>query len=494
MAGDFEGYTHAQLHAMIASIDPAAVRTRGTQLTDAADAIRKIGDKLKKHKVTGWEGEAAEAFQEWVNKMGSATLVLADYSAAGGKQMTEAAQIMSEVKPDADGKGAMPPYSASREAALKSNLETSREYHNDPDAVQLGQEAWRKLNGDHARAVDAMNKLAGRYETSSSEMDKATLPTFPTLPKALVPVGVDSDNGVARPGGGSSGAVDGPASSGVAPGGAGDGYREPGSAPGRLPQADTTPPPATSHVLPPLSGVPDREVNVGLDHVQTLPNPTLPPTTGLPAGPTPVGPGPVGPVGPMPGLPVVGMARPGGGSPFGPFPTLTGPGSASGKLVGPLGLPPRETGITGGRPVTSTGPAQGLPRGTVIGAEGQQGLGRGLGGGMGHGVGGAHAGQAGSPMGRRLATESGGVVGGRQTGAAAGGRPVAGGQHFTQGGSGLVRNGSGGAGAGAMGHAGAGTRTPGQRREDQGGGRADYLAEDEETWQSNRRVVPPVID
>ncbi|WP_199808142.1 hypothetical protein [Streptomyces sp. NRRL F-2580] len=47
---------------------------------------------------------------------------------------------------------------------------------------------------------------------------------------------------------------------------------------------------------------------------------------------------------------------------------------------------------------------------------------------------------------------------------------------------------------GATGHAGARTQTPGKRPDDQPGERADYLVEDEETWQGNRRVVPPVID
>ncbi|MBW5486326.1 hypothetical protein GPJ59_31805 [Streptomyces bambusae] len=84
------------------------------------------------------------------------------------------------------------------------------------------------------------------------------------------------------------------------------------------------------------------------------------------------------------------------------------------------------------------------------------------------------------------------MVGGRPP--TAGGRSATGGQPFTQGGSGLVRNtGPGGVG-GAAGHAGSGTRTAGKKRADSKGERPDYLAEDEETWQGNRKVVPPVID
>ncbi|WP_405709782.1 hypothetical protein OG264_15315 [Streptomyces xanthophaeus] len=481
----FEGMSHAELHAMIAAIDPEVVRTRGTQLTEAAAAIKKIGADLKKHKVKGWEGEAALAFEEWVNQMGSATLVLADYSAAAGKQMTETAQIMYQVKPDPAGqKGDMPPYNAAADAATKAELQTPR-----------GMDALAKLNAEHGRAVDAMNKLAGRYSESSTVMDNSKVPTFPPPPAVLVPDSANPYEDVARDGGGSGG---GSASSRAmadvySPSVSRGDSDDPGRTLGRQPQPDSTLPSTT---LPTPTPLPDREVGVDLDNVIAPPNPTLPPATGLPTGPTPGGPGPGLPGGLPPAMPlppITGMQRPGGPGPvgLGPIPGLTGPGGSGGKFVGPMGLPPRDSGIMGGRPVTPNGPGAGIPRGTVIGAEGHQQTGRPVGGGMGPGIGGGHGVQGGSPVGRRLATEPGGVTGGRQAGTA-GGRPVAGGQAFTQGGSGLVRN--GGAGAGAMGHAGAGTRTPGQRREGQGGERPDYLAEDEQTWQSNRRVVPPVID
>ncbi|MCX4693089.1 WXG100 family type VII secretion target [Streptomyces sp. NBC_01408] len=484
----FESYTHAELYAMVAAIDPVTVSALGTKLTEAAATIKKIGEDLKEHKVKGWEGEAADAFENWVNKTGSATLVLADYATAGGKQMTEAAQIMTEVKPDPSGqKGDMPPHKPIVGAALLASVQT-------PQPMEAA-----KLNYDHARAVDAMDKLAGRYDLSSKEMDKAPIPTFPPPPEVLVPRGVDGGQDIARSAGGSGGGGVGSSNSSyAATGGPGGGYlNEPGTVPGRQPQPDYTPPSTTVPVSTPPPGLPDRDVDVDLDSVLTPPNPTLPPTTGLPTGPMPVGPGPAlptpGPFVPPVTLPPVGSVKtPGlGGSHIGPFPGPTGPGGSGGKFVGPQGLPPRDSGIMGGKPVTPNGPGPGIPRGTVIGTEGQH-TGRGMGGGMGPGMGGSHGGQGGSPVGRRLATEPGGIVGGRQSGTA--GRPVTGAQPFTQGGSGLVRNNRGGAGAGAMGHAGAGVGTPGQRREEQGGERPDYLAEDEETWQSNRRVVPPVID
>ncbi|MFE2127634.1 WXG100 family type VII secretion target [Streptomyces amritsarensis] len=484
---DFEGYTHAQLHAMIESLDPAKVSALGTKLTEAATTIEQIGTKLKDHKVKGWEGEAATAFQDWVSRAGSATLELAKYSKVGGKYMAEAAQVMREVKPSKDGAGNFPPYDAAADAKLRENLAISREYHNDPDAVQLGQEAWSKLSGDHARAVDAMNKLAGAYDQSAVQMGKAEAPRLPPPPPVLVPpdhYGTSED--IARAGA-SSGGSGGSAGAYMPQGGSHSTSGGDGSVTGRSTHPDPVVPPAS---VPPAS---DRDVDVNLDTVGTLPPPPTPPVTitpGLPPSTGPVGPTPGPFVPPVTVPPVGGLKGPGPfgtGPGIGPYPGLGGPGVPPGsKVIGTPGMPPRDAGITGGRTVTSTGPSSGIPRGTVIG-EGTH-AGRPMGGGMGHGAGGHYGGtQAGLPAGRRLASEPGGVMGGRQAGAV--GRPIAAGQPFTQGGSGLVRN-----GAGPVGHAGAGAQTPGRRRDNQGSERPDYLTEDEETWQGNRRVAPPVID
>ncbi|WP_306328728.1 hypothetical protein [Streptomyces venezuelae] len=84
-------------------------------------------------------------------------------------------------------------------------------------------------------------------------------------------------------------------------------------------------------------------------------------------------------------------------------------------------------------------------------------------------------GQSGIRGGRRLAGETGGVVGGKAQRA---GTTGTGGRPFTPGGSGLVR----------------GNTARADEREEQNGERPDYLVEDEETWQQGRRVAPPVID
>ncbi|MFI1454042.1 WXG100 family type VII secretion target [Streptomyces roseus] len=474
MATNFEGYSHQKLREMRASLDPTAVKDRADRLQKASEDIAKIAEKLKNHRVTGWEGEAATAFQEWVGRAGNATLRLSEYSATGAKWMGETVQKMVEARD-------MPAY----DTKAAENLAAARKAHNDPDAQQIASQERSKLDADHRESIRLMNNLAQSYELSYGEMDKAEIPTFPPPPAAIVPTDVSMEGDLARPGGGGSS----PGNSSHAPNAPGNtgSENEQGWAPGQQSKMDS--PPSQTTVHPSLPGTPDRDVDVDLDHVATLPPPTttLPPTTATPVPNLPVGPGP-GPVVPIPpvGLPPV-TGKTGLGPGLGQVSNL-GPGASGSGRVNPIpGLPPRDSGIMGGRAVQTSGPTAGIPRGTVIGGEGTQ-TGRGMVGGAPHGGGGAaHAsGVSGSPA-RRLASEPGGIVGGRQS--VTGGRVTAGGQPFTQGGSGLVRN-----SGGAMGHGAAGTRAPGRRREDQGGERPDYLVEDEETWQGGRRVAPPVID
>ncbi|MFF4420132.1 WXG100 family type VII secretion target [Streptomyces sp. NPDC001549] len=479
---DFEPFTHQQMRDMIASLDPTSVQARADQLKKAAEDIKKIGEALKRHVVTGWEGEGAVAFQEWVGRAGNATLRLGEYSAKGGTAMGWVVQTMTEATK-----------MTAVDATATKNLAAAIEHHNDPDAAKTRSEAQTILDADHREAVRLMTNLAQSYQQSSTEMDNGTIPTFPPPPPVLLPPARYGNEDLERSSGGSGGV--GSAGSSyplTGPGGSAP-SNEPGFVQERPSQPDNTLPTTTL----PVPVTPDRDVEVDLDTVGTLPpNQTLPPVTPTPGGPPPTSPGgpPIGPfVPPVAVPPISGVKGPGLPGVFGPgipVPGTTGPLGKGGGLPGML---PRDSGIMGGRPVTSTGPSSGIPRGTVIGEGAQAGRPMG-GGGMGHGGGGAHGSSQGAfSGGRRLASEPGGVVGGRQTGAA--GRPGVGGQPFTQGGSGLVRNGvGGGAGMGSMGHAGAGTQTPGKRRNDQGGERPDYLAEDEETWQGSRRVVPPVID
>ncbi|GAA3380832.1 hypothetical protein [Streptomyces racemochromogenes] len=465
---NFEGYSHEQLLAMIASVNPETVKARATQLAEAATVIKEIGSALKKHQVKGWEGEAAHAFQEWVSRAGNATLLLGDYSEAGGKWMTQAAQTMIEVKANT------PKYDTS----AAENLDAAHKFHNDPDAQQLGRTAHTKLTADHQQAVQQLTKLAQSYEQSSAEMNKATVPTFPAPPPDFEPTGFGDEKVRERPGAFSGGAGEFSGESS---------YESAGSA-GGLPQgygqpADNQPLrvhptlPSEGQVLSPLPVMPSRDVNVGIDHLATLPDSPLPPIA-VPVGAGEGGNGPRFSAPSLPMPPVIGTPGLGGGS----LPVGRPPGGIGGKVGGIAVPPPRDTGIVGGRPIATGGSSAGIHRGTVIGADGPHAGGRPMPGMMGGGLSAPHGTPGGQATGRRLAMEPGGVVGGRQA--------VTGGQAFTQGGAGVVR----GSGAGAVGHGGTVSPAAGRQRGGQVGRRPGYLAEDEETWQGNRRVVPPVID
>lgn len=279
MATDFEGFTHQQMRDMSASLDPTSVQTRADQLKKAAEDIKKIGEALKKHVVSGWEGEGADAFQEWVGRAGNATLRLGEYSAKGGEWMGKVVQTMTEATK-----------MTAVDATATENLAAALKYHNDPDSAKARSEAQATLDADHREAVRLMTNLAQSYQVSSDEMNKATIPTFPPPPAVLLPQRNDFSTDMARPGSssGTESYAGSPSHSSPTHGGATGSLNEPGRAPGAQPQPDNTLPTTT----PPVPVTPDRDVEVDLDTVGTLPpNQTLPPVTTAPGGPLPTGPG-----------------------------------------------------------------------------------------------------------------------------------------------------------------------------------------------------------
>ncbi|MGW7519272.1 hypothetical protein ACWGJ2_27160 [Streptomyces sp. NPDC054796] len=481
---DFESKGHPDMEKMIESADPDKAERLGAKLVKAAKTIEEIGDDLKRSKdKVDWDSEGGDSFRTWVIQMSSATLSLADMSKNSGENLRNAAQTLREVKRD------MPKYSASSKATLDEYLK-----HNPAGLLSLSSrqpdppgsnsvlagpsqssayDAQSKLNDDHGEAVRQMRKLAQSYSMSSMVMNASEPPTFPPIPKDMMPP---------KPPAWEHGSES-------APGGGGPGQRTSGPGVASVTNGSTESPTA------PVTG-PDHQVGTNIDGGVTAPHP---PTTS-PVSPTPNGPSnPPSPVSPMP---VPGVPTPSPRSPFakpvtGPPGTSrtgpvtpgrpTAPSTGTGRSPMTPGqsrpgvrMPGDGNGIYGGRPGTPNNgqPTRGLPRGTVVGGEaGQQGRGA-MGGRPGApGMGGPGGNKSGVVGGRPLATRPGGTVGGSQPrpGAAVG-RP------FTPGGTGLTR------GPG-------GPRKPGERREENGE-RPDYLVEDEETWQQPRsqRAAPPVVD
>ncbi|WP_079062002.1 DUF4398 domain-containing protein [Streptomyces griseoruber] len=507
---DFESLTHEQLAALLDSATSEGASHLAGKLGKAASTIAKIGDDLMTHvKGLEWQGEGGDAFRDWGGQTASATLRLGQYAEVASRWMETVAQAVAEAK------AAMPKVSETTQAQAdlsdaKSTIAAAKQpgARNDPDARALAQTAQSdataaqdRIDAARAEAIQQMQKLAQTYEYSAQQVNSVEPPTFSP------PAGNTGSSGWwVEPGSeyvptGSQYAQSG---SGVSVASSHSGSVSTAShlSGGSASRADVGLG-AAGPGQQPARTVPTAGMEI--DGVGTLPDSSLPvspttssgPHTGLPrpeAAPT-VQPG------------VLPPAFGGGGSgtnpsPPGRLPTASRPSLLPGQGIanGAASRLPRESGILGGRPVTpGAGRSTGIPRGTVIGnggtAQGRAPMTRGMTPGM-PSAGGTSPG-AGLTGGRRLASESGGIVGSRAQPGRTNARP------FTPGGAGLVRSPSGSSapeqgpnpargGSGANTHP---SNPTGPRRDQQHGQRPDYLVEDEETWAAHdRRAVPPVVD
>ncbi|MFF4176998.1 hypothetical protein [Streptomyces sp. NPDC001750] len=490
----FDDMPHERMIAWLDKADNAAVQGAADRLLSAATEIDKIGEELKvRPQMVEWKGEGANSFRTWSADLANATLRLGLYSKEASKRLGEAAQAIAAAK------AAAPRPKAGAEASLKAALSTP----NDPDAVLLA----RELRTEKDAMAREMTKLSQAYNQSAERIGSLKKPEFPPPPQVIAPdseTGKDHTTSNVASGGAAVGGAAGVASRGISATGVGYG------SPGGVASHSVGHPAAHGSVSAPVGGAVPRPVGMEIDSVATLPttSPNSPvvqpgvPSPGRPDGGQPVSPAVLPPsLGGGPAVRPPSTTTGGGkvGVPRSPMPSVTGnpvagplgrPPVMGSPVTGPVGRLPQDSGIVGGRPVAqpSGRPTAGLPRGTVVGGEGTH-AGRGMTGygpGMG-GVGGS--GQNGVAGGRRLAGETGGMVGRPQQAGSTGTRP------FTPGGTGLVRGtGDGGRVAGQMGRGAASNVRPGDSRREERE-RPDYLVEDDETWQrGDRRVVPPVID
>lgn len=472
----FESMSHEQMLAWLDQASSFHVQDAADRLSAAAGEIRSIAQLLKfRPERVRWEGEGFDAFVEWGASLASSTFRLADYSDEASKWLGQSSGAIARAQ------AAIPRYTSKAQA--QANLDAAKAHHNDPDASTVAAKAEAALAAtqeqNRLEAAAEMRKLAQAYDQSASQMDNLEVPTFRPPPGEFVP---PPDKSVGTQdlyrSGGDTSAGDVAGGEHVAPASVAGGSPAQGTAAVRVTGLETSP------------GVPEPRtppVAMEIDSVNTLP-----PAQTAPPAPTTLGPirpegGPTNPPvnlappvsggGPLPPHAKQSVTERVPGVPRGPVP----PGQSTG-VPGPGsgGARPPKDGIVGGRPVPpASGQATGIPRGNVIGAGGGGNARPPLAHGPGGVAGGMGSGQSRTPGGRRFASETGGIVGGRpvQTGLT-GGRPS------TQSSSGPARGGV------------AGTPSrPSSRRDNTEGDRPDYLTEDDETWQRNNgRVVPPVID
>lgn len=500
---DFESMTHEQLAALLDSANTAGASHLSSKLSKAASTITKIGDDLMTYvKGLEWQGEGGDAFRDWGGQTASSTLRLGQYAEVASRWMGTVSQAIAEAK------AAMPDVSETTRAktdladAHKTiNVAHQPGAHNDPDAQKLAATAktdaaaaQHRIEAARAEAIQQMQKLAQTYEFSAQQVNGVSPPTFSP------PAGQAGDDswwvgdgkehlsaGTTHTGGGTVGA------SGQDAGGSGSQSH------------------AVSHKV---SVSPAEHLSSGSDSTRTRhaapvaldidSTGTLPREAPSAAGPAPAGAGPSHNAGPFLHQPTPSPATYArGGREFTQTPTARGqvtgrlpqsPGTV--RATGNTPRVPRESGIVGGRQVANTGrPTGSIPRGTVIGKDSAQGrspMGRAMS--PGSPSGGTGPSGSTSAGGRRLASETGGVVGGRpgQTGRGSA-RP------FTSGGSGLVRSASNASDTthgSSTGRALSSGRPSGTRKDQRRDGRRpDYLVEDEETWtRDSRPSLPPVVD
>lgn len=401
----FESMSHEEMLAWLDQANAGEVQSAADRLTAAAKEIRKIGEELKvRPQWVEWKGEGADAFRAWANDLANSTLRLGDFSEGAGKWLGHASDAIATVQA-----------SIPRDAkSSQANLDAAISAHNDPDSASVRAKSAANLAALKAdqekvrqEAADQMNKLGQSYEQSASQMNKLERPKFPPPPEVITPGRDHASEYLARPGSETSSHVD-------------SGGLVPGSSPARVetvraehrgsvsagPELHSDSPisgSASHHLRPPATDVPATHI----DSTTTLPeahrppqtSPVGPPTTvhpetgSLPPTSGPVPPMPSGPVrlpsasggsarslGGRPGQPVQGpVGRAVGRQPTGVTPALGRSLPNAPRTVGPAvarevptsGTGGKGSGITGGRPITSsgTGRASGRMPGVAPGGE-----------------------------------------------------------------------------------------------------------------------------
>ncbi|MFE6490485.1 hypothetical protein [Streptomyces sp. NPDC057748] len=502
----FEGFDLNAMIDLIEHSNPEHLEQAGEALTDAKRAIVKAADELGDFiKAVDWEGESGTAFRDWGNGLVAHARKLGDFAETAGIQITVAGTGLASVR------NSLPPRDTRLDPKPVEKIEAPKRVEGNPEYA-----AALKVEKHRQEAINQANRLASYYAVSEETLAAQAPPRFEKkldieMPRPGGYVRPDSTSGgssagsetfrnsttqghserIATAGTGTPGVTSNRAAiealgAATAPGTSisteidsvsappapvtvPDAFPTPSTANPTGPSTSTTPP-AMNEFVNPVMGGSRRSVS----------STEFPRATGQPgkSGPTSSGPATTGRAGtPVGRPPMVGggpssgtPGRPGGGGSQPPAAGRTGmtggrpvtgsparnsksPGPSTGRARAIVGGTPQRTVPGAGAP----GGTRGVPRGTVIGAGGTNGVSR---------------------PGGRVTPSSKGIVGTPRgaTGSGSGARG------FSAGGTGLVRGP-------------AGRRDSDNEDQNDGTTRPDYLAEDRETWEAGRRgTAPPVIE
>ncbi len=381
-----ETMSHEELAGLLAGANPDALIQRGEALGTVAERVADVGQQI--WRAAGeleWQGQAADAFREWISRFYLESDLLGSYASVVGMQITNAGVALRQAQSEMP----EPERFRATDTAADPGFQTVL-----PGVADGTQEARRQ------EAIAVITRLGSAYKTSAAIIGSHREPQFQPMP--LEDMGEEAGS-VGRGSGNPPASYGGvPAPSQVPP------HTSEARDVASFPNGSQPGSPRNSSVISiPGPGADSNGVGTSLDSVGVRPNGAAPPVPSV--SPPPVverpvtggGPGGQAPVvGPLPGWP----QQPGPGrAGEGQVPPIRGPVVRPGEVRAPSG-PPAGPG--------SQPPAASRPGGPGVPGGQQPPVGRPPGASPGQGGGRSSVPGAGNPWGR---ANNYGLLGGRPT-------------------------------------------------------------------------------
>jgi uncharacterized protein YukE len=176
---DFENHRLNDMIDMVQTASPEHLENAGTALWEARDAISDAAEELRGHiDNVDWEGDSGQAFRDWGSDLVTYAVNLASFAEVAGTQISAAATGLASVRI------AMPPrdtrFNTSQtpsDIPLPARVSGNGEY---TEAV--------KVEKDRQEAINQMNRLSSFYSVSEETLAAQEPPTFlQAMPDVGVP-------------------------------------------------------------------------------------------------------------------------------------------------------------------------------------------------------------------------------------------------------------------------------------------------------------------
>ncbi|MCX5238066.1 hypothetical protein OG824_22985 [Streptomyces prunicolor] len=176
---DFENHRLNDMIDMVETASPEHLENAGTALWEARDAISDAAEELRGHiDNVDWEGDSGQAFRDWGSDLVTYAVNLASFAEVAGTQISAAATGLASVRI------AMPPrdtrFNTSQtpsDIPLPARVSGNGEY---TEAV--------KVEKDRQEAINQMNRLSSFYTVSEGVLAAQEPPTFlQAMPDVGVP-------------------------------------------------------------------------------------------------------------------------------------------------------------------------------------------------------------------------------------------------------------------------------------------------------------------